>query len=213
MIDAYLAGTLPRLQDFRLPAPPPTAFQRMKSAISFSKAEPAPEGQLLEPSPAVMDAFWGYYYATGDVWALKQIITILPWSEDRNAVDHLTIGATAKFSLASNASRDPALLKTLKTLQPGLDEQTAKIMGEIITAADTMEIDLIRKEAMASVEELKAKGPEYKRKLGWWGSLGQGALSLGCVTAAATGQVYLGVPCVIGGAVTSGALHYFSSDG
>jgi hypothetical protein len=32
------------------------------------------------------------------------------------------------------------------------------------------------------------------------------ALSVGCVAAAATGQTYLGLPCIIGGAASSAAL-------
>lgn len=211
MIDAFLAGELPRLQEFTIPEPPPTAMQRFKGAITFNRVEP--ETPRLAPSPAVMDAFWGYYYATNDDWALEQIVAILPWSADGNHVDRLTIGSTAKYSLASNAARDPKMLKTLKSMQAGLDDETGPIMAEIITAAETMEMDAIRKQALASIEEIKAKGPAYQRKIGWWGSLGEGALSLGCITAAATGQVYLGVPCVIGGAVTSGALRYFSRPG
>ena len=39
----------------------------------------------------------------------------------------------------------------------------------------------------------------------------EGAISLGCVVAAATGQIYLGIPCVVGGAATSAALRYWAS--
>ncbi len=37
-------------------------------------------------------------------------------------------------------------------------------------------------------------------------------MALGCVAAAATGQVEVGVPCVVGGALGSAALNYWSKD-
>jgi hypothetical protein len=43
-----------------------------------------------------------------------------------------------------------------------------------------------------------------------WGQVGQGALSMGCVVAAATGQVEVGIPCVIGGAAYSASLQYMT---
>mgnify|MGYP000072390920 CR=1 FL=1 len=43
------------------------------------------------------------------------------------------------------------------------------------------------------------------------GKVGEGALSLGCVAAAVTGQAYLGVPCVVGGAMTSAVLRNIGS--
>jgi len=40
--------------------------------------------------------------------------------------------------------------------------------------------------------------------------VGAGALSMGCVVAAATGQIELGIPCVIGGAAYSAGMQYIS---
>jgi hypothetical protein len=76
----------------------------------------------------------------------------------------------------------------------------------VIDAADTVETAKLRKEAMAAIEELRRKGPAYRRNVSWWGQIGQGALAVGCIAAAATGQVYLGLPCVITGGVSSAAL-------
>jgi hypothetical protein len=69
-----------------------------------------------------------------------------------------------------------------------------------------MEGARIRKDALAAIEELKAKGPGYKREVSLWGKVGEGALAVGCIAAAAAGQVELGIPCVIGGATSSAAL-------
>jgi hypothetical protein len=64
----------------------------------------------------------------------------------------------------------------------------------------------VRKESLAAIEELKAKGPDYKREVSLWGKVGQGTLAIGCIAAAASGMVELGLPCVIGGAMSSAAL-------
>jgi hypothetical protein len=70
----------------------------------------------------------------------------------------------------------------------------------------------VRKEALAAIEDVQRKGPGTKRELSWWGSVGEGAIAVGCVVAAATGQVELGLPCVIGGATASYALKTWSSN-
>jgi hypothetical protein len=113
--------------------------------------------------------------------------------------------------LASAAIRDTKLLAMLKAAAPRQDEDTQKVLAEVINAAESVDAGRIRAEQVAAIEELRTKGPGTRRKVKWWGKVGEGALSLGCVVAAATGQVYLGVPCVIGGAVTSAALRYWAS--
>jgi hypothetical protein len=61
---------------------------------------------------------------------------------------------------------------------------------------------------MASIEQLKTKGPASARNTLWWGQAGQTALALGCIVAGAMGHVEVGVPCIIGGAASSAALKY-----
>ena len=69
---------------------------------------------------------------------------------------------------------------------------------------------LTRKDAMTAIETLKVKGSEKSRSYAWWGTAGQTALALGCITASALGQVAIGVPCVIGGALSGAALKAFA---
>jgi hypothetical protein len=85
-------------------------------------------------------------------------------------------------------------------------------VNEVIEAVDTMELTRLRKAALAAIDDLKRKGPGYKRDLSTWGQVGQGAVALGCVAAAATGQVEFGIPCVVGGALGSAALNYWTKD-
>ena len=62
---------------------------------------------------------------------------------------------------------------------------------------------------LAAVEELKAKGSDSRRDLDFWGQIGVGAVALGCVSAAALGQVEIGIPCVIGGSASQGLLSFW----
>jgi hypothetical protein len=103
------------------------------------------------------------------------------------------------------------MLDALKEARSGASEEARPILDEVIFAAETVEVGKLRTDAQAAIAELKAKGPSYKRQITWWGSMGEGAISLGCVVAAVVGTVALGLPCVVGGAATSAALRYFST--
>ena len=164
-----------------------------------------------EDSTAI-DINWGYYFATGSEAPVRRIVTVVGWSGDKNDVEKLTIGAMAKWTLAQNASHDSDLLAMLKSIAP---EQTAEVrapLNEVIDAAETLELAKIRKQAMASIEELRAKGPEHVRNYNWWGQAGQTVLALGCVAAGALGQVEFGIPCVVGGAASTAALKYLAPE-
>lgn len=205
MVDAYLNDKLPTLENFVVKEQP-SAWKRMSSA--FRRGD---EKKLdLEPSPVVMDTFWGYYYATGSLLPLSRMVALLPWAADLNDAGRLTLGSTAKYSLAHNSSRDQELLSALKETRAHQPPEVLPHLDEVIFAAETAEIGKLKSEAAAALNELRLKGPAYKRRISWWGKLGEGAISLGCVTAAVTGQVQLGIPCVIGGATYSGVLRYLS---
>jgi hypothetical protein len=160
-----------------------------------------------EDSTAI-DINWGYYFATGSEAPVRRIVTALAWSLDKNEVEKLTIGAMAKWTLAQNASRDSDLLQMLKSIEPQEKADVRVPLKEVIEAAETLELSKIRKQAMASIEELRAKGPEKVRNYNWWGQAGQTVLALGCVAAGALGQVQFGIPCVVGGAASTAALKY-----
>jgi hypothetical protein len=208
MVDSYLNRKLPILQDLRIDKEQST-WAWMAKAVTF-QSDPKPK-VVMKPSPVVMDNLWGYYYATGALAPLQNIIAMLPMSKDTDDAERLTIGSTAKYSLASNASQDPEMLDALKEARPGASEEARPILDEVIFAAETVEVGKLRTDAQAAIAELKSKGPAYKRQITWWGTMGEGAISLGCVVAAVVGTVALGIPCVVGGAATSAALRYFST--
>ena len=119
----------------------------------------------------------------------------------------------AKWTLAQNASRDSDLLAMLKAIGPAEKAEVRQPLNDVIEAAEMLELAKIRKEALASIEELRSKGPENVRNYNWWGQAGQTVLALGCVAAGALGQVQFGIPCVVGGAASNAALKYLAPGG
>jgi hypothetical protein len=215
MIQKYTSGKLPTLQAISFEKSP-TALDKLKGYTApigdFFNGHKPPPPVRLDVTPEVLDAMWGYYFATAGYEAVERILLMLPWSKDRENVDKLTVGNMAKFTLASNASHDAELLAMLRREAPRQPKDVQPILNEVIEAVDTMEITHLRKEALAAIDDLKRKGPGSKRDLSTWGQVGQGAIALGCVAAAATGQVEVGVPCVVGGALSSAAFNYWNRD-
>lgn len=172
--------------------------------------KPTLENLPFEENSSAIDINWGYYFATGSEAPVRRIVTVLAWSLDRNDVEKLTIGAMAKWTLAQNASRDAELMSVLKNVAAEDTGKSRVPLNEVIEAAETMELAKIRKQAMASIEELRAKGPESSRNFAFWGQAGQTVLSLGCVAASVMGQFQFGIPCVLGGALSTAALKYLT---
>lgn len=164
----------------------------------------------IKDDAGVIDLNWGYYFATGWEAPVRRIVGALELSLDKDKVELLTIGAMAKWTLAQNASRNDDLLLLLKKISSDSDPKIRKPLTEVIEAAETLELTKLRKDALASIDELKAKGPESLRNYNWWGQTGQTVFALGCVAAAATGMGVAGIPCVVGGAASTAALKYFA---
>jgi hypothetical protein len=214
MIRKYLTNQTPTLFQVA-PRRTLTTAQRMRTYLSYDTyfGEKKPEPRLeLEPTAELLDTFWGYYFASGRYRPVSRIVAMLPYSEDANSVELLTLGNMAKFTLASNAVRDTKLLTMLRQAQEGQPpKKIARPLKEVINAAETVETSRLRKDAMASIDELRRKGPAYRREVSKWGQIGTGALALGCIGAAAAGAIALGLPCVVGGALSSAGLKYYES--
>jgi hypothetical protein len=211
MIADYLNARLPTL-DMLVVKPGPTTYQRMREAftVNWPGVEKPNKPVALEPNQEVLDTLWGYYLATGSYGPVLRVVELLPWAKDRDNVDRLTIGSMAKYTLATNASRDAELLAKLKAIRSARSqtkEVTAQL-DQVIHAAEIADAGGLRKDALAAIEQLKLKGPAYKRDMNAWAMVGQGALAVGCVAAAALGQLEFGLPCVIGGGATSAAMYY-----
>ncbi|HEY7245101.1 MAG TPA: hypothetical protein VH678_14615 [Xanthobacteraceae bacterium] len=209
MIEHYLDGRSPTLYDIPLERKESTVWDKVVGHFRGGQASKA-SVVTLDRSPDLLDTLWGCYFATGSQRPIERIITLLPWTNERDSVDKLTMGNMAKYTLASNAARDPALLAILKRDVKTAPRRVAAALNEVIEAADTVETTRLRKDALAAIDELKRKGPGSKRDVSSWGLIGQGALAIGCIAAAATGHIELGLPCIIGGAASGAAMSYWN---
>src|SRR5476651_2147863 len=213
MIDSYLAGTLPTLTSIPLEETKPGMFDKLRGV--FTKNPFARDDKKLKMTQTfasnqdLLDTLWGYYFATGSHLPILRIMQMLPWSKSRDTVDKLTVGSMARYTLASYAVRDAGLREFLRSELASQPATIKASLGEVIEAADTVQLGAVRKDALAAVEELKSKGSDSRRNLDFWGQVGVGAVALGCVSAAALGQVAVGIPCVIGGSASQGLLSFW----
>ena len=209
MINRYLEGELPTLNQVAYPVHKPGMFDKIKVALKIG--DDNKKAVALQPSPELIDILWGYYLATGAYKPIGQIIRLLPLADDQDSVDNLTTGSAAKFTLASNAVRDLTLLAMLKWSVKHQPKETAKVLNAVIVTAEDVDTADMRKKSLAAIEQLKQKGPNSKRELTGMGQIGQGALAVGCIAAAAAGQIEFGIPCVIGGATYSAGMTYMQN--
>jgi hypothetical protein len=213
MIDSYLAGTLPTLTDIPLEEATPGMMEKIRGVFThnpFAKEDKTLHmKQTFAGNQDLLDTLWGYYFATGSYVPIQRIISLLPWTKSRDTLDKLTVGSMARYTLASYAVRDAGLRDYLRGELAKASAPVKTPLGEVIEAADTVQLGAVRKDALAAVDELKTKGSDSRRNLDFWGQVGVGAVALGCVSAAALGQVAVGIPCVIGGSASQGLLSFW----
>jgi hypothetical protein len=208
MIDSYLAGRLPTLNEIPLEEARPDVLNRLRDV--FAKDDKKVKLTLsFASNQELLDTLWGYYFATGSYVPIVRIMQMLPWSKSRDTVDKLTIGSMARYTLASYAVRDVKLRDFLRRAEAKQPAAVKVPLSEVIEAADTVQLGAVRKDALAAVEELKTKGSDSTRNVKFWGQVGVGAVALGCVSAAALGQVGVAIPCVIGGSASQGLLSFW----
>ena len=210
MIDSYLAGTLPILANIPLEETKPGMLDKLRGVFTFAKDDKKLKMvQTFASNQDLLDTLWGYYFATGSHLPILRIVQMLPWSKSRDTVDKLTVGSMARYTLASYAVRDTGLREFLRSELVSQPATVKAPLGEVIEAADTVQLGAVRKDALAAMDELKTKGSDSRRNLDFWGQVGVGAVALGCVSAAALGQVAIGIPCVIGGSASQGLLSFW----
>src|SRR4051794_29609284 len=212
MIEKFLTGKLPTLAEAPIERDE-TWTQKARAMMLFVNyfSKPARDPGL-DLTPDLLDTLWGYYYATGDYRPLGRIVLMLRWTKERDVLEKLTLGSMAKYTLAINLGRNPDLLARVKWAETQQQPDAVKpVLKEIVEAAETVETGKLRAEALVAIEELKRKGPGSRRDLSVWSQVGEGALAVGCIVLAVTGQVEFGIPCVVGGVATSAALRVFET--
>ena len=121
-------------------------------------------------SPGIY-ALWGYYVATGQYEPVVRIMQALRWSKrkgdsgfsfrkvftgwgsDPSAIDKITTGGTAKWTLASYAERDRALLALYRAEYARQPEDIAVPLKDVIDAAEIFESEKVRKDQFGAIED------------------------------------------------------------
>ena len=174
-------------------------------------------------SPGVY-ALWGYYVATGQHEPVVRIMEALRWSKTKNdsgfsfrkvfsgwgsdpsAVEKITTGGTAKWTLASYAERDRQLLALYRAEFGRQPEEIAEPLKDVIKAAEDFESEKIRKDQFGAIEDAQRQKLSNEAGMTKGATAGSIAIATGCVAASALGQAYIALPCVIGGALYTGAV-------
>jgi len=167
-------------------------------------------------------AHWGYYAASGQHEPVVRILPALKWSKGADEkgffskltsgwgsaasnVDKVTTGGTAKWTLASYAERDRDLIKLYRAEIPNQPEEIAKPLKDVVDAAELFEAEKIRKEQYGAIEDAERSQLTSEAGMSKGMTAGSIAIATGCMAATALGQAQIAVPCVIGGALYSGA--------
>ena len=137
-------------------------------------------------------------------FSIKKIFT--GWKNDPSAVEKISAGATAKWTLASYAEKNRDLLNLYRAEYERQPKEIAVPLKDVIMAAEVFESEKVRKDQFGAIEDaqkMKARNEAGMSKAATAGSI---AIATGCVAASALGQIYIAVPCVIGGALFTGAM-------
>jgi len=146
MIDSYLAGTLPTLTAIPLEEAKPGMLDKMRGVLTknpFAKDDKNKKLKMMQTFASnqdLLDTLWGYYFATGSHIPIVRIMQMLPWSKSRDTIDKLTVGSMARYTLASYAVRDAGLREFLRSELAGQPAAIKAPLGEVIEAADTVQI-------------------------------------------------------------------------
>jgi len=185
----------------------------------------------LETGPEVLYALWGYYIGTGYYVPVVRVIEALRWGEVRNQerpswfaraksafswskapdISLMTIGATAKWTLASYAERDRELIAFYRSQLEMQPDEIRPVLEETIVAGESFEADRIRVEELEVVEDAKRRQLIAEGRPSKATTAGSVALATGCVIATASGLPEIGLPCIITGALYNGAVKMWQS--
>jgi hypothetical protein len=137
-------------------------------------------------------------------------VSALQWAGEKKDAEKLTVGSMAKWTLASNAMRDKTLLDWLREAGAGKPKDVQIQLREVVVAAEAFEVSKLRRDALAAIEDVKRRGPQTAS--GTWSTALNAAptvIGLACVAASVAGQVALGIPCVVTGALSTAAAKHF----
>jgi hypothetical protein len=98
--------------------------------------------------------YWGAFFASGNPMYVKKLLELAPFADERNDFNLWGTGATAKWSLASNARQHPLVRKILEEEKRTADKRTQDLITELLTRDPAQ----IKKEASDIYTQQKAAG-------------------------------------------------------
>ena len=102
----------------------------LDSAVSWSKAG----GVLQLPgrSPQMNDFYWGAFFASGNPLYVKKLLELAAFATERNDFPAWMIGATAKWSLASNSRQHALVHSILEQEKRTSDKRKEELVDDIL---------------------------------------------------------------------------------
>jgi hypothetical protein len=110
-------------------APAETRFA-LDGALSLTRA-----GGVIQVEghfPQMNDVYWGAFFASGNPHYVKKILGLVPLSAQRNDFKLWQEGASAKWSLATNARKDALVRSILEGEKLTADKQTRDTISELL---------------------------------------------------------------------------------
>jgi hypothetical protein len=84
-------------------------------------------------SPKVNDLYWGAFFASGNPMYVKRLLELVPFADERNDFNLWATGASAKWSLASNARQQTLVVTILEGEKKTADKRMQHIIAELLT--------------------------------------------------------------------------------
>ena len=110
------------------------------------------------------------------------------WRSDPSAVEKITAGATAKWTLASYAERNRDLLNLYRAEDSRQPKEIAQPLKDVILAAEEFEAEKIRKDQFGAIEDAQKMKLSDDAGMSKGATAGSIAIATGCVAATALGQ-------------------------
>jgi len=88
---------------------------------------------MEEVSPENNDLYWGAFFASGNPVYVKKLLQRVPLSDEREDFRTWATGATAKWSLASNAQQHPRVRAILEGERQGAGSRMREIIEDLLT--------------------------------------------------------------------------------
>lgn len=84
-------------------------------------------------SPETNDLYWGAFFASGNPVYVEKLLQLVPLADERDDFLLWATGASAKWSLASNASQHPLVRSILETEKQTAGERMQQVISELLT--------------------------------------------------------------------------------